>query len=66
MGEKTVDKRKIATDLRELSKELEKRHYSMSANKSFGASVTTMKDDTGTPYHSYDTAVAFLNSSGFC
>lgn len=60
MGEKTVDKRKIATDLRELSKVLEKRHYSISDKNNYTASISTYKDDTGTPYHGYDTATSVL------
>ena len=66
MGEKTVDKRRIASDLRELSKELEKRHYNMSDKNGYTAAIVTMRDDTGTPYYNYDTAVAYLGNSGVC
>ena len=65
MGEKAVDKRKIASDLRELSKELIDRHYRVRDDSNFSSKVFTFKDNTGTPYESYDSAVTFL-PTGIC
>lgn len=61
MGDKTVDKRRVAENLRELSKELENRHYNVLDRSSFDASVFTFKDNSGTPYEGYDSAVSYLD-----
>jgi len=58
MGDKMVDKKQVARNLRELSKQLELRHYRMRDDAGFGADVATFKDDTGTPYYGYDTATS--------
>lgn len=58
LGDKTVDKRKISSDLRALSTELEKRHFIMKDRVDFSATVFTFKDNTGTPYFDYDTGVS--------
>lgn len=64
MGDKTVNKSRIAGELRELSIELENRHYKMRDRGGFSATQFTFKDNTGTPYYGFDTAVAYLSSSG--
>lgn len=63
MGDKTVDKRRIASDLRELSKELEKRHWGMKKDSAYTGTVFTFKDDTGTPYEGYDAASAYITGT---
>lgn len=63
MGDKTVDKRRIASNLIELSQELEKRHYNILDRSNYTGTVFTHTDDTGTPYYSYDTAVANLEET---
>lgn len=60
LGDKAVDKRRVAENLRELSKMLENRHYKMLDRESYTASVFTFKDNTNTVYHGYDTAVAYV------
>ena len=64
MGDKTVDKRKIAKDFRELSKEYENKHFTLRNKVNFDTKIWTMKDNSGTVYDGYDTAVAFLTTSG--
>src|SRR3990167_5012885 len=61
MGDKSVDKRKVASNLIELSKELENRHYRIRDDTNFDGTVFSFKDDTGTPFSSYDSAVAFID-----
>lgn len=57
MGDKTVDKRRVARSLMELSAQLENRHYRMRDDGKFAAKVVTY-DDSGTVYKGYDSAVA--------
>jgi len=63
MGDKSVDKRRVANNLIELSKELENKHYGLKEIGSYTADVITFKDDTGTYYDEYDTAVAYLTGT---
>lgn len=63
MGEKIVDKRQISKNFLALSEKLEKRHYAALKDSSYTATVMTFKDDTGTPYEGYDTAVAYLTGT---
>ena len=63
MGDKSVDKRKVADNLRELAKEYENRHYKMRDDIGFAADQWTLKDSTGTPYYDFDTAVAYLSGT---
>lgn len=60
MGEKSVDKKKVAQNLLALSKQLKEQHFELKANANYGSQVFTMKDNTGTPYEGYDSAVAYL------
>ena len=64
MGDKTVDKRRVSNSLLELSKELENKHYNQRDDGAYSGTVFTFKDDTGTPYHGYDSAVSYLPTSG--
>ena len=64
MGEKTVDKRKIASDLRELSSDLMDRHRDGIKDGSYNAAILTLKDNSGTPYHNFDKAEQILHTSG--
>lgn len=63
MGDKSVDKRKVASNLIELSKELENRHYRIRDDSNFDGTIFTMKDDSGTPYAGFDSAVAFVDTT---
>ena len=65
MGDKTVDKRRVASDLRELSKELENRHYTMRDDAGLAVNWWTSKDDTGTHYYGYDSAVSYLSGTDY-
>ena len=62
MGEKTVDKRKISSDLRELADSLFERHNKMYGDSNYNAKIWTMQDQSGTVYHGYDTAVSYLGT----
>lgn len=62
MGEKMVDKRRVASDLMKLSASLESRHYKKRDDEGFTAGQWAFHDETGTPYDNYDTAVAFYAS----
>jgi hypothetical protein len=64
MGNKKVDKTQVARNLLRTSERYEKLHYAGVKDARFGAEVVTFKDDTGTPYEGYDTAVAFLTGTG--
>jgi len=59
MGDKSVDKRRIANNLLELSKTLENRHYTMQS-KNIAGSTFSFPDTTGLPYNNFDTAVAYI------
>ena len=59
MGDKTVDKRKVASNLLELSKALENRHYTTQSKTQTGT-VFTFKDGTGLPYDGYSTSSAYI------
>ena len=63
MGDKTIDKRKISDNLRNLSAMYEERYYNMKDRNEFTGTVMTFKDDTGTPYAGFDSSVAFLNTT---
>jgi len=63
MGEKIIDKRQVPVNLRELADSLFERHNEMIKKSGYTATVTTFKDDTGTPYYGYDTAVAYLTGT---
>jgi len=58
MGDKTVDKRKVANNLLELSSSLENRHYTVLDKSSYTGTVFSHTDDISTPYYNYDTAVS--------
>jgi hypothetical protein len=60
MGDKSVDKRRVADNLINLSKTLENRHYTMQAKNITG---TTFKfnDSTGLPYNNFDERVSYLD-----
>ena len=60
MGDKSVDKRRIANNLIELSKTLENRHYTMQS-KTIAGTTFSFPDTTGLPYSNFDTGVAYLN-----
>lgn len=60
MGDKTVDKRKVASNLLELSKELENRHYGIKDRTQYTGTVFTHSDESGSPYEHFDTAIASL------
>lgn len=60
MGEKSVDKRRIAKELRELSDDLMERHITLLDRDQYTSTVFTFKDNSGTVYEGYDTSVAYL------
>ena len=61
MGDKSVDKRKVAENLRELSAELETRDTIMVKRGNYKAGVFTHFDPSNTVYDGYDTAVSYLS-----
>ena len=63
MGDKTVDKRKVATNLLEISKTLENRHYTQRDDLGIAMNWWTAKDDSGTEYDGYDSASSYLPTS---
>jgi len=62
MGDKTVDKRRVARDLMELSKTLENKHYTNRDDVGTTVNWWTAKDNSGTIYDGYDSATAYLGS----
>ena len=63
MGDKSVDKRKVASNLIELSKELENRHYRIRDDTNFDGTVFTFKDASNTYYDGYDTSIAYVTGT---
>ena len=63
MGDKSVDKRRVASNLIELSRTLENRHYTMQS-KTIAGTTFSFPDTTGLPYSNFDTGVAYLNEEG--
>ena len=63
MGDKTVDKRKVSQNLRDLADSLLERHNEMYKKTNYTGTVMTCRDDTGTPFYGFDTAVAYLTST---
>ena len=61
MGDKSVDKRRVADSLINLSKTLENRHYTMQS-KNITGSVFGFNDTTGLPYYGFDTSVAYIGT----
>ena len=62
MGDKTIDKRRVAPTLIEMSKQYENMHYRGADRSGFKGAIITFKDNSGTYYDGYDTAVAYLNT----
>ena len=62
MGDKTVDKRKVASHLFELSSILENRHYKSRDDAGTSVKVWTVLDNSGTVYDGYDSASAYLGT----
>lgn len=59
MGDKEVNKNDVGRKLLELSRELEKKHYSKVKDTSYDATIATFNDDpTGSPYFGYDSGIA--------
>ena len=63
LGDKSVDKRQISKNLRDQADDLLERHNEMMSTQNYTATVITFKDNTGTPYYDYDTAVAYVTST---
>lgn len=59
MGDKSVDKRRISSELRELSKDLENSHFTVKGKVDYNTKIWTFKDNSNTVYVNYDSAVAF-------
>jgi hypothetical protein len=64
MGDKSVDKRKVAENLRLLSKDLKDTHFEVIEDQNYTATVFTFKDNSGTPFHGYDVAETVYETSG--
>jgi hypothetical protein len=62
MGDKKVDRSDVVKNLLELSRSLEKRYYKQVSTDNYDTTIATMPDDTGLPYHGFDTAVAYLGN----
>lgn len=64
LGDKTVDKRRVADNLIKLSEALKEQHATLVATNNYTASIFTFKDDSGTVYDGFDTAVAVYTTTG--
>ena len=63
-GNKSVNLDKVSNKLIDLSKDYENSHYRNRDDAAFDSKIFTFKDNSGTPYAGFDTAVAFLTTSG--
>ena len=64
MGDKTIDKRRVAPTLIEMSKQYENMHYRGADREGYTGTVMTFKDNSGTEYYDYDAGRSIYPSTG--